>query len=116
MRALYILPPILFLCLGALFFLGLNRENPNVLPSEMIGRNAPHLELEPIGTKQPFDHTVFENDGIKVLNVFASWCVPCRAEHPQIQTLSDLGLPVDGMNYKDRPEAALAFLNELGDP
>ena len=116
MRAFYILPPILFLCLGALFFLGLNRENPNVLPSEMIGRNAPQLDLEPIGTKQPFDHSVFEGEGIKVLNVFASWCVPCRAEHPQIQTLADLGLPVYGMNYKDRPEAALAFLNELGDP
>ena len=116
MRAIYFLVPVLFLCLGALFFLGLNRDNPNTLPSEMIGRDAPALALGTLGSKPHFDHSALQADGIKVLNVFASWCVPCRVEHPNIQTLADLGLPVYGMNYKDRPEAALAFLKELGDP
>ncbi|MEM7242580.1 MAG: DsbE family thiol:disulfide interchange protein [Pseudomonadota bacterium] len=116
MRAIYFLVPILFLCLGALFFLGLNREKPNTLPSEMIGRDAPPLSLGKLGEKPHFDQSDLQGGGIKVLNVFASWCVPCRVEHPNIQTLTDLGLPVYGMNYKDRPEAALAFLKELGDP
>ncbi|MFT6426670.1 MAG: cytochrome c biogenesis protein CcmG/thiol:disulfide interchange protein DsbE, partial [Celeribacter sp.] len=54
--------------------------------------------------------------GVKLVNYWASWCAPCRAEHPQLEALSDEGVTVYGINYKDKPEAAIGFLNELGNP
>jgi len=115
-NALRILPIILVLCLGTLFMLGLNRDDAQSLPSERIGKPAPALDLGALGNKPLLTDAAIQKEEIKVLNVFASWCVPCRVEHPNIQAIADLGVPVYGMNYKDGAPQALAFLKELGDP
>jgi cytochrome c biogenesis protein CcmG/thiol:disulfide interchange protein DsbE len=54
--------------------------------------------------------------GVKLVNYWASWCAPCRAEHRFLEQLQDEGIPIYGINYKDEPDNALAFLHELGDP
>ena len=116
MRYLVFIVPALFFAVAAAFFIGLNRDNPNALPSEMIGEYAPDISLTPLGDKPLFTNDQLTGPGVKIVNVFASWCVPCRAEHPNIQTLADMGFPVFGLNYKDDAPAALGFLKELGDP
>jgi cytochrome c biogenesis protein CcmG, thiol:disulfide interchange protein DsbE len=114
---LLILPPLIFLGFAALAFLGLRRENPDELPSALVGNPAPALvgvtALRDDPAPTAADLTA---PGVKLVNFWASWCAPCRAEHPQLTALADEGIPVIGINYKDQPDKALGFLAELGDP
>jgi cytochrome c biogenesis protein CcmG, thiol:disulfide interchange protein DsbE len=59
---------------------------------------------------------VLRAPGVKIVNYWASWCAPCRVEHPHLMALAEEGIPIYGINYKDDPEKALGFLDELGDP
>jgi cytochrome c biogenesis protein CcmG/thiol:disulfide interchange protein DsbE len=114
-RVFALLPVAVFAALGGFLLSGLFRENPDELDSVMIGREAPPLTLTELPGKPAFDPAVFADGEVKIVNFWASWCVPCRAEHPQLKDLAE-DLPVYGINYKDQPGAALAFLEELGDP
>ncbi len=116
MKPLMILPPVLFLGLAALFYIGMYREDPDTLPSAMVGREAPAVEVTPLGPAAPFDDATLRAPGVKLLNFWASWCAPCRAEHPLLEELAAEGIAILGVNYKDDPAKALAFLDELGDP
>ncbi len=109
-------PPVLFVALAALFYLGMMREDPDALPSAVEGRAAPAVALAPLGPGAPFTDATLRDGSVKLVNFWASWCAPCRVEHPNLQTLADAGVPIYGVNYKDDPEKALAFLRELGDP
>ncbi|WP_316014850.1 DsbE family thiol:disulfide interchange protein [Roseobacter sp. HKCCA0434] len=81
------------------------------LPSQFIAREAPPLDL------QPFQGDLPELGGeVKLVNFWASWCGPCRIEHPVLMDLAAEGLPILGVNYKDDPDNARAFLAELGNP
>lgn len=80
-----------------------------------IGRSAPAYALAPLGEGAPVTNETFAGRSY-VVNVFASWCTPCRAEHPQLMALQASGVEIVGVAYKDRPEATAAFLNGLGDP
>lgn len=113
---LMIAPPLIFLALAALFYFGMQRENPNELPSALVGKQAPPVQGVPLGDKPVFDDAALRGGDVVLVNFWASWCVPCRVEHPNLVKLSREGVTIYGVNYKDRPGDALGFLGELGNP
>ncbi|MDF0602497.1 DsbE family thiol:disulfide interchange protein [Psychromarinibacter sp. C21-152] len=115
-KPLVVLPPVVFAALAGLFFFGMNREDPDALPSAIAGQPAPPMQLTPLGDGEPFTDAALREPGVKLVNYWASWCAPCRVEHPNLEALADEGLPIYGINYKDDPEKAMAFLRELGNP
>lgn len=115
-KVLMYLPPILFAGLATMFIVGMNRDDPDGLPSAMIGRQAPAVEGTPLGEGGGFDDATLRAPGVKLVNYWASWCAPCRAEHPMLEQLASEGVKIYGVNYKDKPDDALGFLAELGNP
>lgn len=122
-RLLVLLPLIAFVALAALFYGRLFSGDPSRIPSALIGRPAPALDLPPLeglardGQKVPGLTSAGLKGEVTVLNVFASWCVPCRDEHPFLVELSKMqGFRLVGLNYKDEAENARRFLGRFGNP
>ncbi|WP_407496575.1 DsbE family thiol:disulfide interchange protein [Pseudooceanicola sp. MF1-13] len=113
---LMLIPPAAFAGLAAAFFVGLQRDDPDQLPSALAGKQAPAVVLETLGTLPGFDDGSLRNGEVKLVNFWASWCAPCRVEHPNLTALAAEGIEVLGVNYKDQPDKALGFLEELGNP
>lgn len=113
---LMLLPPAIFAGLAVMFVLGMNREDPDALPSTLKGRAAPAVVVTPLADLPVFSDADLRSGEVKLVNFWASWCAPCRAEHPNLERLKDEGITIYGVNYKDKPDAALRFLNELGNP
>ena len=116
--ALYALPLLALTALVVWFALALAPgRDPSAVPSALIDKPAPQIDLPSIYPERPGLSSADLNGRATVVNVFASWCVPCRAEHPVLTRLArEHGVPLIGLNWKDKPEAARAFLDELGDP
>ncbi len=115
-RWLAFLPLVLMLVLGGVFWLNMGK-NPAELPSALVGKPVPDFDLPPLPGRTDGLAAADLRDGQpKLVNVFASWCVPCRIEHPVLMDLQRQGIPVVGINYKDEPAKALAFIDQLGDP
>lgn len=125
---LFATPLLVTLAVGYMFFYQLNNKVDN-LPSVLIGQAAPDFDLPQItdlvrdGIQIPGFSTASlkgplpDGKTISVINIFASWCVPCRAEHPFITQLgNDPRIQLIGLNYDDAPDNATAFLNEVGNP
>jgi len=120
------LPIILFAALAILFLFRLFAGDPQKLPSALIGKPAPATSLPALpglvhhGAPVPGIAAAARPGEVTVLNVFASWCVPCRDEHPALMELAEItkgkGVRLIGLNYKDRDADALKFLNALGNP
>ncbi len=114
---LLILPPLVFLVFAAIAYVGLRRENPDELPSALVGREAPEIDRTvALRDDPPPTDADLRAPGVKLVNFWASWCGPCRAEHPLIEELAGQGVKVIGINYKDDPKNALDYLAGLGDP
>jgi len=113
---LMILPPAIFAGLAAMFIWGMNRENPDALPSAFAGKQAPGVVVTPLGDYPTFSDADLRDGKVKMVNFWASWCAPCRVEHPNLEKLAAEGVTIYGVNYKDKPEAAQGFLAELGNP
>lgn len=116
--ALALLPLVALGALIAVFASQMGRDT-NFVPSALINRPVPDFSLNPVeGHDQPgFATSDFSGYGVSVVNVFASWCVPCREEHPYLMDLAARGeVTIYGINYDDPAPNALAFLRELGNP
>jgi len=115
---LAIIPALIFAALAALFWRGLSGD-PSEIPSALIGKEVPSftlLALEGIGVPG-FDSTGLKSGHVTVINVWASWCVPCRQEHPLLMELAKRqDIRLYGINYKDEPENAKRFIGALGLP
>jgi cytochrome c biogenesis protein CcmG/thiol:disulfide interchange protein DsbE len=119
-RLLYLFPVMIFGVVAGYFLWGLNPErDPRLIPSVMIDQPVPEFELEPIeGMDGPGLKTADLTDGrVTLVNFFASWCVPCRIEHAfLIELVKEDGARLVGINYKNEPEEARAWLAQLGNP
>ncbi|EJW10796.1 Cytochrome c-type biogenesis protein CcmG/DsbE, thiol:disulfide oxidoreductase [Rhodovulum sp. PH10] len=110
------IPLVIFGGLAAAFAVGLTM-NPAVIPSPLIGKPVPEFVLPPISGRPPGLSSADLHGEVTIVNVFASWCTACREEHPYWMRLSAEGtVPVHGLDYKDAPDNALAWLRSLGDP
>ena len=96
----------------------LSGHDPSEIPSVLIGKPAPKIDLPALqGSNRPALTDAEISGRFTLVNVFASWCIPCRAEHPFLMKLAeDPAINLVGINYKDKPAKALQFLNELGNP
>jgi cytochrome c biogenesis protein CcmG/thiol:disulfide interchange protein DsbE len=122
-RLLVLIPLVAFLGLAVLFVIRLKAGDPSTIPSALIGHPAPQTNLPPVtglvregATVPGLDPAAFKG-AVSVLNVWASWCVPCHDEAPLLVRLAqDKRIRVVGINYKDQAENARRFLGRYGDP
>jgi cytochrome c biogenesis protein CcmG/thiol:disulfide interchange protein DsbE len=114
-RLIYLAPVALFGLLIAAFALGLGRD-PTILPSTLIDRPLPTFDLPAVRSGDVGLKTADEAGQPHLLNVFASWCVSCRVEHPVLLQLKAQGVPIDGLDWKDEPSDGAKYLVDQGDP
>ena len=113
---LFVAPPIIFAALAGLFFSGMMRDNVDELPSTFVGQSAPALAPEPVPGTALLTGTDLRSGDITILNFWASWCPPCRAEHPTLLDLAAQGYRVGGLNFRDDADNAARYLAEDGNP
>jgi cytochrome c biogenesis protein CcmG/thiol:disulfide interchange protein DsbE len=115
-RLIYLLPVAVFGLLAAGFYRGLAID-PLVLPSALIDKPAPSFSLPPLSDAAPGFSTADLTGHVSLVNTFASWCAPCRAEHPVLNALAQTKrVPIYGIDYKDTQSAARAWIAALGNP
>mgnify|MGYP001208318725 FL=1 len=114
------LPLIILLIIIVIFLFGTFKKNTRVIPTPLIGQEVPLIELETIFFEE-FENKdladILKSNKIKIINFWASWCLPCEVEHPILMGLSKKSdLVIIGINYKDTEEGSARFLNEKGNP
>ena len=119
-RGIYLIPLAGFLILGGFFIWRLHLVEkgyaPNLIPSVLINKPAPSFDLAALEQGKPGFASTDLKGQVTLVNFFASWCVPCREEHPVLPLVKQAGIRLVGISYKDRPEDARAWLANLGDP
>ncbi len=114
--AKYLIPLVLFMVLVVFLAIGLKRD-PREVPSPLINKAAPGFTLPQLKESTKTFSAKEMRGKVWVLNVWASWCITCRDEHPLLINYAKSGaVPIYGLNYKDKREDALSWLNDLGDP
>ncbi len=115
-RIFYLLPLLTFIGLAIALVLALT-HNPSRIPSALIGKPVPEFALPPVKGRTLGLASSDLSGEVSLVNVFASWCVACREEHPVFMQLKAEGVvPIHGLNYKDQPDNAARWLNTMGDP
>ena len=116
-KLLFLVPVLAFLALATWFALALRPDHdPRELPSALLDKPAPDFVLPSLGGGEPVSLASLHGQ-VVVLNFFASWCVPCRVEHPILMRLAaQEKLPLFGVAYKDKPDDSRRILSQLGDP
>jgi len=116
LRPALLAPLVAFAGIAAILAVGLTL-NPREIPSPLIGKPVPRFELPPVQGRTLGLASAHLKGEVSIVNVFASWCVSCKEEHPVFMQMKREGLlPIHGLNYKDRPEDAEKWLGEMGDP
>jgi len=117
-RLLWMLPVLVFVVLAGFMLWGLDPDrDPSEIPSVLIDKPAPEFDLPAVKGRELGLSTSNLNGEVSLVNVFASWCTACRAEHPLLMQMKEAGVvPIHGLNYKDKPEDAAEWLDTLGDP
>ena len=113
---LVLLPPAIFAGLAGLFLGGMLRQNPDELPSAIVGKPAPPLPGVGLEGTIALTDADLRGGGVTIVNFWASWCPPCRAEHPVLTDLAAQGYRVAGVNFRDTAAAAGQYLTDQGDP
>jgi len=115
-RLVFLVPSALFAALLVVFAVGL-RHDPHLVPSALIDRPAPEFALPGLYEGAEGLSRRDLGGGVTLVNFFASWCAPCRAEHAELMALARRpGVTLEGVAYKDKPEDARRFLDGLGNP
>jgi len=115
-RLRYLFPIAAFVVLVVVFGWALNRD-PRTIPSALIDKPVPQFNLPPVQGRTLGLSNLDLVGEVSLVNVFASWCVACREEHPLFMRLKAAGVvPIHGLDYKDEPDNASMWLNTLGDP
>ncbi|MEA2791217.1 MAG: cytochrome c biosis protein CcmG, thiol:disulfide interchange protein DsbE [Acetobacteraceae bacterium] len=116
-RVFYLLPLVVFLIIVGYFSVSLRPgHDSHELPSAMVEKPAPNFDLAGLGNSKPLALDTLKGHPF-VINFFASWCVPCRIEHPLLMRLAEQNhLPLYGIAYKDKPDDASRLLATFGDP
>ncbi len=115
-KLLLMIPPALLAVFVGFVAAGNFRENRDDLPAARSGQTAPAVELDAMAGRTPFTDDLIRSGEVTLVNFWASWCPPCRAEHPVLERLAAEGVPIMGVNYRDQRDRAEDFLAELGDP
>ncbi|MGF1910339.1 DsbE family thiol:disulfide interchange protein [Vibrio kasasachensis] len=119
-KKLLFIPLVVFLALAAVFTTQLVRnaegDDPTKLESVLIGKTVPEFRLEDLAEPgKLYDQAIFKGEPL-LLNVWATWCPTCYAEHQYLNTLAGEGVKIIGLNYKDERDKAVGWLNDLGNP
>ena len=110
------IPLLVFIVMAVFLGIGLTM-NPRDIPSPLIGKQVPEFSLPPVKGGTLGLATSDLRGEVSMVNVFASWCLACREEHPILMAIKEKGIvPLHGINYKDKPDDARAWLDEMGDP
>ncbi len=111
-----IAPPVIFAGLAVLFYVGMFRDDPDSLPSTRVGQPAPAITEVPLKGHPAITAEMLSSGEVTLVNFWASWCPPCRAEHPKLLEMEAAGLRVVGVNFKDSEGAATQYLEDDDSP
>ncbi|NNE54008.1 MAG: DsbE family thiol:disulfide interchange protein [Sulfitobacter sp.] len=115
-RPLMVAPPLIFAAFVALAAFGMFRDHPEGLPSTFVGKPAPGLPEAPLEGFPPATPEMLASGQVTLVNFWASWCPPCRAEHPKLLEMAAAGIPIVGINFKDKARNARKYLTEDDNP
>jgi cytochrome c biogenesis protein CcmG/thiol:disulfide interchange protein DsbE len=115
-KPLMLAPPLIFAGFVALAAVGMFRDDPDALPSTLIGQVAPGVPEKQLDGFAPATPQMLADGQVTLVNFWASWCPPCRAEHPKLLELQGKGLSIVGINFKDQAATASGYLKDDGNP
>lgn len=114
------LPLLVFLIFVLVVLIQLQRnaqgEDPKALESALIGKPVPVMQMQDLWQDKTYPQSLFQQGQPLLLNVWATWCPTCYAEHQYLNQLAEQGVPIIGFNYKDKTEKAIKWLKDLGNP